>query len=358
MANVDFDLENGIDDFENEEGESDIDDFSEEDGQDGPDYTEEPDYSETGDEGEGENEEQESDFETTLLKSIGINDKSKIKFENEAGEIEEVDWNDLSDQEKYELVSSSRPIPEEELDDDEIELINAIRSSDLNPQEYINQIAKTSVDNYLNNNNPGYNLQVDQISDDDLFMADFISRMGDDISDDEVTEALENAKQNENLYQRQIKSLRDQYRTMEMEDIQQAQAQQEAAAQQQYQQFSNAVVAEINNLKDIQGVDLNMDNSDMQELYDYITGVDGAGQNYFAKTLADPKMLVKAAWLTLNADQMIYDINDYYRKEIAKTKRDSYKQGQEDAKKGVDNSKTFIRTKKNKRNAYNDLDEF
>lgn len=79
----------------------------------------------------------------------------------------------------------------------------------------------------------------------------------------------------------------------------QAQIEQEQIAQQQYDQFSDQIVDEINNLKEIQGFELNMENDDMQELYDFITGQDAAGNNYLAKALSDPHVLVKTAWLAL-----------------------------------------------------------
>jgi hypothetical protein len=33
--------------------------------------------------------------------------------------------------------------------------------------------------------------------------------------------------------------------------------------------------------------------------------------------MADPATLVKAAWFTLNGDQMLQDINNYYQQEMA-----------------------------------------
>jgi len=55
-------------------------------------------------------------------------------------------------------------------------------------------------------------------------------------------------------------------------------------------------------LTEFEGYDLNLGDEDMQILYDFITGTDAAGNNYFAKTLADPQTLVKTAWLTLNGE--------------------------------------------------------
>ena len=53
-----------------------------------------PDNTDTPDPEEGK----EDDFLTSLLKSRGIEDKSKIKFATEEGNIEEVDWDSLSNE--------------------------------------------------------------------------------------------------------------------------------------------------------------------------------------------------------------------------------------------------------------------
>ena len=47
------------------------------------------------------------DIINSLLESRGIEDSSKIKFENEDGEIEEVSWNDLDNESKLNILNSS-----------------------------------------------------------------------------------------------------------------------------------------------------------------------------------------------------------------------------------------------------------
>ena len=98
----------------------------------------------------------------------------------------------------------------------------------------------------------------------------------------------------------------------------------------------------------------------MQELYEFITGYDAAGNNYFAKALTDPKTLVQTAWLALNGQQMIDDITDYFQKEITKVRQESYKKGMEDAINKNNNSGLVYRTKstKSQNQIYNDLDDF
>jgi hypothetical protein len=97
------------------------------------------------------NEENEGDFLTSLLKSRGIEDRSKIKFATEEGDVEEVDWDSLSNEDKLNILSSSESTPENSLDDSEIQLINAIRNSGMSPAEYLQFIGNGEVQRYIQN---------------------------------------------------------------------------------------------------------------------------------------------------------------------------------------------------------------
>ena len=308
--------------------------------------------------GTSDPEEGEDDFLTSLLKSRGIEDKSKIKFATEEGDVEEVDWDSLSNEDKLNILSSSENTPENSLDESEIQLINAIRNSGMSPSEYLQFIGNGEVERYIQNSQePQY--EIDEYSDDELFLMDFMSRMG-EVTEDEATEALERAKANEGLFKKQIEAIRNEYKQAEQENQMQAQLEQEQIAQQQYDQFSDQIVDEINNLKEIQGFELNMENNDMQELYDFITGQDAAGNNYLAKALSDPHVLVKTAWLALNGDQMINDITSYFQKEIASVRKESYKKGVTDTQKKMEKTDNVVfkdtHTKPSKE-IFDDLDE-
>lgn len=315
---------------------------------------EDPDSTGTLDQEEGE----EDDFLTSLLKSRGIEDKSKIKFATEEGDVEEVDWDSLSNEDKLNILSSSESTPENSLDESEIQLINAIRNSGMSPSEYLQFIGNGEVERYIQNSQePQY--EIDEYSDDELFLMDFMSRMG-EVTEDEAIEALERAKANEGLFKKQIEAIRNEYKQAEYENQMQAQLEQEQIAQQQYDQFSDQIVDEINNLKEIQGFELNMENNDMQELYDFITGQDAAGNNYLAKALSDPRILVKTAWLALNGDQMINDITSYFQKEIASVRKESYKKGVTDTQNKMEKADKVVfkdtHTKPSKE-VFDDLDE-
>lgn len=306
----------------------------------------------TGTQEPDETQTEDDDFVSQLLRSRGIDDKTKIKFENEDGEIEEVNWDSLSAQDQFNLIQSSETeVEEPNISDDEAELINAIRNSGMTPTEYINYI-KQSVPQPVTEQH----YTVDDYSDDELFLADFLSRMG-DVTDEEAQQSLETAKANEELYNKQIQALRNEYKNIEDENAQQIQAEQEEQARQQFQQFEQAVIEQINDFTDFGGYDLNLENDDMQELYDFLVGQDAAGNNYFAKALTDPATLVRTAWLTLHADDMLQDVTEYFKDQIAQVRKESYKKGKEDALKQK-NSVVFKNKDTDQIDIYNDLDDF
>lgn len=294
---------------------------------------------------------EEEDFISSLLKQQGITDKNKIKFENEEGSIEEVAWDSLNNEDKFNILNSSKD-DSDDLDDAEIDLINAIRESKMSPSDYMNYISERSIDNYLNNlETPQY--VVDQYSDDDLFKADFMARLN--ATEEEAEEALEKSKSNEELYKKEIDAIRNEYKQIEEDKIHQEQYAQQQEEQERYNQFTNSVVNEINNFNDFNGVELNLENDDMQMLYDFITGTDAAGNNHFAKALSDPRILVRTAWLALNGEQMIDDITSYYNKEITKVRKDAYQKGRKSVQ---DKQNKVIYRSKSKQQAVDDLDDF
>lgn len=326
----------------------DLDDFNEEEVSDGTEPITEP------------NEEIKSegdDFIDSLLRSRGIQDRTKINFTDDSGEIVEQNWDNLSTEEKLNILNTSEEDPSQELDESEITLINAIRESRLTPEEYLNNLQQQSVNNYIQNaQDIQRSYKIDEYSDDELFIFDLMSKAS-DITDQEAQEALEAAKSNEALFQKQVEAIRNQLKAQEDEAIQQAQFEQEEQERERFNQYSSQIADYIGEFDEFSGYDLNLSNEDRDDLYEFITGVDGAGNNHFAKALSDPETLVKAAWLTLNGQQMIEDITNYFQNEIKQVRKESYKKGIEDAKKGTQVAFTN-KQPKDKDYIYDDLDNF
>ena len=95
-------------------------------------------------------ENQSTDAISDYLKTIGINDSNKIKFEDEQGNIQEKSWNNLTEDEKLNILKTpnvKQTDPSEEsnygLDDSETALINYLRQNNLSPDEYANMLQES-----------------------------------------------------------------------------------------------------------------------------------------------------------------------------------------------------------------------
>ena len=271
-----------------------------------------------------------------FLQANGIEDLSKIMFEDEDGQEEEVAWDTLNDEAKLSILTQLSSKPENDLDDSELQLINTIRGSKMSPSEYIDFITQRGIQQYVQNSQqetPDY--QIDQYNDDELFIADLISRMGrENITDDEVKNALEKAKENQELFTKQMTAIRNEYKQAEDENRQYEQYLAEQERQEQFNQYAAQVQNSINNLTEFGNFDLNMDQDDKEELYEFITGFDEAGNSILGKALNDPDILTKTAWFILYGDQMLDDVSEYVKQQVTSARKKGYAAGVEDAKAG------------------------
>jgi len=160
-----------------------------------------------------------SDF----LKTRGIDDLNNINFEDDNGQLVQRSWNDLSNEEKINILNM--PLEEQHEDndngltEDEINLLTQIRQSNLSPQEYLQQIAGEQVEVA-----PQY--KIDDLSDDEVFLLDLESRVG-ELSDEEAAQALNTVKTNEEFFKKQVEGIRKEYKEREDLRTQQEEAQRE-----------------------------------------------------------------------------------------------------------------------------------
>lgn len=295
---------------------------------------------------------EEEDVIVTLLKRQGIVDPNKIKFEDEDGEVQERAWDDLSYEEQLNILTTSDETSTEEsdndLDDNEIDLINSVRQANITPQEYIEQVKQRAIEEYLSTNNiaePTYT--IDEYTDDELFIYDMQARMP-DLTDEEVTQALESAKANEVVFKKQINGLRTEYKKLEEDKIQQDRLMAQQQQQEEYTKYANVVWEEINNQDEIAGTFV-LEDEDKQMLAQFILGQDQAGLSYLNKALSDPQTLIEMSWFALKGREAIDSINDYYKEQITKARKSGYTKGLEDSKKSnPDSSKVVAKTQKSK----------
>lgn len=266
-----------------------------------------------------------------LLQDKGITDTSKIKFANEDNSIEERDWNSLSADEQYNILSEQPSTPQQnisdQLSDEELSLLNYMRQNNLTPSEYINLSIQQGVQNYINNQ-PGPSYQVDDMTDEDLYMADLKLRTP-DITDEELLSALDTAKSNEQLFAKQVAGLRQEYKELEESNKEEEYAISQEQAQEQYNQFAETIYDSIDSLNTLGDIDIELDDNDKADLAEYILGYDQAGVNHLQKALSDPRNLTAAAWFLLKGQETIDGLIQYFTREISQVRKNSYMKGQE-----------------------------
>ena len=292
-------------------------------------------------------QESEGDFMSDFLKTRGIDDLNKINFEDENGNLVERSWNDLSNEEKVNILNMPLETEQEDnnnndLTEDEINLINQIRESKLSPVEYLESIKGEQVEI-----TPQY--KIDDLSDDEVYLLDLESRVG-ELSEDEAVQALNTVKSNEEFFKKQVEGIRKEYKEREDFQAQQEQAQIEQKEAEQFQEYQSQVIDAISNFNSVGSFDLNFEDADREELAEFMLSRDQSGKNYLFEALQDPETLTKAAWFILNGEEALNSISDYYAQQIKLVSDNQYKRGLEDGKKGVQTRPTVVIDNSNKKN--------
>ena len=287
---------------------------------------------------ESPGQEQEGDFMSDFLKTRGIDDLDSINFQDDDGNITTRKWDELSNEEKINILNM--PLETEEVEDnndlteDEIALLTQIRQSNMTPTEYLQSIAGEQVEV-----TPQY--KIDELSDDEVYLLDLESRVG-ELTDEEAAQALNTAKSNEEFFKKQIEGIRKEYKEREDLKAQQEEAEREQEQQQAFENYQAQVVDAINGFTSIGNFDLNFEDADKEELAEFMLSRDQAGKNYLFEALQDPETLTKAAWFILNGEEAFNTISDYFTQQIKLVSENQYKKGLEDGKKGVQTRPTVV----------------
>ena len=277
-----------------------------------------------------ETQEPNDEFDLTreLLTRQGISDINKIKFEDESGAVVEKSWDSLSNDEKL-MILSHQEDPDTSLDDAEIELINQIRESGMTPDQYIQSLQVSEP--------PTPTYEVDSMSDDELFCLDLLDKVGaDNITDEELQQALENAKANENLYNKQVASLRVYYKGLEEKRQQELEAEKQAEAEQQFNIFADNIVESIRNFNSFEDTPVELSTDEMEDLANYILTRDASGYSEFGRLLNDPVQFTKAAFWMLKGPEIL--------NEMKKQIQEAYLRGYNETHKTTPTNKVFTKS--------------
>ena len=186
----------------------------------------------------------------------------------------------------------------------------------MTPEEYI-QSLQPEVE-------PTKRYRVDDLSDDEVYALDLLHKIGSDISDEEINQALELAKQNEGLFKKTVEGLRKEY--IRLQEDEEAQIASEKAAREEaaYNKFADSIKGQIKDLNSFAGQPLQLSDDDIEDLSSFMLDIDDQGLSAFGRAMNDPALFTKAAFWILNEDKIVEELN----KQI----QDNYRRGYEQAK--------------------------
>ena len=261
-------------------------------------------------------ENNEDDLTSEVLKLRGIDDPDKILFQDDSGAVVTRSWDSLSREEQINILGNAKEPqdqPNNELENDEINLINAIRNSGMDVNSYLQTLTPQV-------NQPQQTNVIDTMSDEDLYAFDILNKVGsDNITDEELDQALESAKANEALFKKTVDGLRASYNRQYEEEQANIANQQQAAQQQKYQAFANAINNQIDVFDNFAGQEIQLSNEDKDNLSEFMTSLDENGISPLGYALQNPAILTKAAFWLLNEDSI--------SAELQKQVQDAYTRG-------------------------------
>ena len=296
------------------------------------------DDSNNGEGGEPGGSNNEIDLTTEVLRLRGITNPNEIQFEDENGAVIKRSWDSLSKNEQLNIILGDQKPEEDQLTDDEIQLINMVRMSGGDIKNFLDSYAEQNIPEQTQ---PSY--KIDELSDDEVYALDLLEKVGsENITDEELQEAIDAAKQNETLYKKTIEGLRQEY--IRLQQDKEAQTANEEAAKQEarYQQFATSINNEIQGMTSFMGQELELSNEEKESLAQFVLQLDEYGVSAFGHAMQDPELFTRAAFWLLNEDKIT--------EELTKQMQETYRRGYEQAKKDLGKSSTskFVFKPKNK----------
>lgn len=279
---------------------------------------------------------EQDDLTGEVLKLKGIEDPNKIKFEDYNGAIVERAWDSLSKEEQLNILAGSDVPEDTDLDDSEIDLLNAIRSSGMSIEDYLNDLVQKQVQQMQVPQQQTF--KIDELSDDEVYALDLLEKVGaENISDDELTEAVKKAKENSTLFSKTVEGLRNEYKQLQQDEEARELNAYQAQQQEAYQNFSASIIDQIQNLNSFAGQQLEMTQEDAETLAQFMLDIDDQGMSPFGRALQDPELFTKAAFWLLHENEIV--------EELTRQMQDTYKLGYEAAKRDMSGSKVVFQPK-------------
>lgn len=265
----------------------------------------------------------DDEFTDKALARVGIFDKNNIPWQDESGALFTRPWDSLTEEEQLDILSSVNTDPETDLDESEINLINTIRESGLDADTYMRRFMQEVQDRYVNQNQY---FEIDDWTDDEVFAIDMLQRLGDQVTEEQIENALVRAKEDLPLFEKEVNQIRENYRTRQQEAAYRQQEEAARAQESRYQQYSNAVLQEIQQFNTVAGRPIELNFEDQNTLASYILQRDANGHSQYSYDMNSPQAVVQNAFWAIYGPQMLQEAES----ESARAFQRGYEQARRD----------------------------
>lgn len=262
-----------------------------------------------------------------FLQQRGISDPTKIKFENENGDLEDYDFNSLTPEEQLTILSE---ITDPGLTEHETEVINYLRKNQVSFDQVVDYFAQQKLDAYLKEHPDQVKqktYQIDDYSNEELYLADLKSKYP-SFTDEELLSKLNVAKENDELFTKEVELLRTQYKEAEEEQIRWEQQR----ADQSYQDLQNNLIAAASNFKefsldytDKESDSIEIEDADRQAALNYLLQQDSEGKSQLIRDLEDPNELIMLAWYKLFGRDVVSNVTRYWKDTLKAERKENAK---------------------------------
>ena len=350
LSNDDVQIDEDIneEDIQNEDL-LDLSDFNHSESDDNDDNDDNDDH-----DGDDNNEDKQSDFIAEYLKGFGIEDMSKIQMEDENGEIQEVDFNTLSEDEKLNIF---KELSDPGYSDYEKSVITYLRQNNATLDDVIEYYKQQAVEEYLSEHPEDVHQKVydiDQYTDDEIYLADLKNKYP-EFTDEELTSKLDSAKLNSELFEKEVAAIRASIKANEDEEAKRH----ETEEAQNYQEFQNnlqSVMASFTQIeldpddKEQDALALDVTDEDRADMMRYLVERDKDGKSQLIRDLEDPNALIQLAYYRTRERDNLTGLTRYWKNELANERKEKAKLQKELDKYKNKEKNSFVVSPENKDN--------
>lgn len=273
-----------------------------------------------------------------FLKNYGIVDPEKIQFENEDGEISEMSFETLSQEDQLNIL---KEITNPGLSDHEIEVINYMRGYNMTFNQILDNYAQNKLNEYLTENPDQVRQKtysIDEYTDDEIYLADLKSKYP-DFTDEELVSKLDVAKLNEDLFKKESEALRKQYKDREDQEIENMRQEEERRNKDlqdnlisAVNQFNSVSIDDLETNDDDHLV-LEVEDAEKHNILNYLLTQDKDGKSQLVKDIEDPAKLIEIAYFMLYGRSNMADITNYWKGVLKETRKEIKSQTPKPSKK-------------------------